>query len=160
MLACRSVDAHLHRLLTLVGFVSPAARPGEPLKSALIEAAFLVAVADDILSPTEIELLAEAMAFVRGAPFDGAELEHALEQLNENRSRDGSDGRLQAIGSALRDRDDRARVLRFAAVVALCDQRIVPREHGTLLKLGKALGYSPEAVLGVTAEVRQATAVG
>lgn len=151
------MDEFLDRLLRLAGFGFPAALPGEPLASALLEAAFLVAVADDVLSSNEDDLLAAAMTFVRGGPVD---LDAELERLNEARSHDGVDGRFAHIGSVLESADERARVLRFAAVVALCDQRVVPREHGTLLKLGKALGFSPEDVLRVTSEVREMTLGG
>jgi tellurite resistance protein len=153
------LDEHLKNLLRHAGFASPAARPGEPLASALIEAAFLVAAADDLLSASEAELLQAAMSFVRGAEVNPAELDAALEHLNEVRSHDGTDSRLIHIGSVLDDPQQRAQVLRFAAAVALCDRRVVPREHGTLLKLGKALGFSPEEVLRVNEEVRRAAPV-
>ncbi|MDW8251753.1 MAG: TerB family tellurite resistance protein [Myxococcales bacterium] len=150
------MDKHLQNLLRYVGFPTPTARPGEPLASALLEAAFLVAAADDLLSTSEAELLQAAMSFVRGQEIGAAELDATLEHFNEIRSHDGTDSRLVHISSMLDDPSQRGQVLRFAVAVALCDRRVVPREHGTLLKLGKALGFSPEEVFRVQEEVRLA----
>ena len=149
------MDSQLTSLLELTGLRLPAEPPGEPLASLLIETAFLMAVADDRLNPTELELLSEVMAFVRGRALDQGEFETALERLNEARSRDGVDGRLRFIGTTVASTAERDRLLRFGAVVALCDRRVVPREHGTLFKLGKVLGHRPEQILPVVDEVRR-----
>lgn len=120
-----------------------------------MEAAFLIAVADDFLSANEIELLTASMTFLRGIPIGPAELEAELERLNEARSHEGVDLRIAHIAEALETAEERAITLQFASVIAVCDRWMVPREHGTLFKLGRALGFTPEEILRSIEETRR-----
>ena len=154
------MDPQLAKLLELSGFRLPAEPPPEPLAGLLIETAFLMAVADDRLNPSELDLLAEAMAFVRGQPLSTRDFEAALDRLNETRMRDGAEARLRVIAAGVSSAADRERLMRFGVVMALCDRRVVPREHGTLFMLGRALGQRPDQVVPLIEEVRQAIEAG
>ncbi len=114
--------------------------------SALVEGAFLVASADELLSEEETDALAETIAFVAGERLPADDFSAMLTSFAEVRSDDGEAGRIRTLADAIPDEAARREVLRFAVLVALCDGELSGREHDTLLALGGAFGFDPEAV--------------
>ena len=121
---------------------------------AVVEGAFLVAAADDDLSKGEAALLRETIAFVTGETLGPERFEEMIDELMRARDRDGVEGRLKAMARAVAGPSERREVLRFAAAIGLCDDDLVLRERGTLLKMGRSLGVGAEEVQSIVDEVR------
>ncbi len=109
--------------------------------SALVEGAFLVACADELLSEEETSTLAETIAFVAGERLSVDDFSTMLNSFVEVRNDDGEAGRIRTLVEAIPDEAARCEIVRFAILVALCDGELSGREHDTLLALGTAFGF-------------------
>ena len=108
--------------------------------SALVEGAFLVASADELLTDEETSALAETIAFVAGERLSGDDFAAMITAFAEVRQLDGEAGRIHTLVEAIPDEAARREIVRFSVLVALCDGQLSGREHATLSALGAAFG--------------------
>jgi tellurite resistance protein len=121
--------------------------------SALVEGAFLVASADDLLTDDETTALAETINFVAGERLSSDDFSAMLGSFAEVRQLDGEEGRVRTLAEAIPDAAARREILRFAILVALCDGELGDRERQTLAALGAAFGIEARWVDDTVARI-------
>lgn len=105
---------------------------------ALIEAAYLVAVADGRVSEAERRRLVERVGEVTGGRFSAHHIEGMLDQAAERVMGDGAPARAEAIAEVLTDPDLRRAALLVACAVAWLDGGVGQREGLALQALARA----------------------
>ena len=123
----------------------------EAFLSVLVEAAYLIAAADGVVSETERQTLAETISAIVGGDLPPEELLAMLVAFADALNTDGLDQRLEVMAEALADVEARETAVSFASLVALCDREFDARERVMLLKIGAAFGFD-EARVGVLLE--------
>jgi tellurite resistance protein len=118
----------------------------EAFLSVLVEAAYLVAAADGLVSETERQTLAETISAIVGGDLPPEELVAMLVAFGDALNTDGLDQRLTVMAEALADAAARENAVSFAALVALCDREFDPRERVMLLRIGAAFHFDEARV--------------
>lgn len=126
--------------------------------SVLVEAAFLVAAADGVVSTPERQTLAGTIAHVLGGELPEEELVAMIDAFAEALERDGREQRLVAMAHALPDPPARRAAVAFAALIALCDRELVTEERETLNLLGASFGLDSSVVESTLNEVADSLA--
>jgi tellurite resistance protein len=121
--------------------------------SVLVEAAYLLASADGVVSAPERQTLVSTIAHVLGGELPPEELVAMIDAFAEALTQDGRDRRLAAMGHALPDPPARRAVVAFAALIALCDREFVSEEREMLDLLGATFGLDQAAVRAILNEV-------
>lgn len=122
--------------------------------AAMIDGALLVAASDDHFSLAEARTLCDAIADATGDRLGNDEIETLVEAFLSRRDQRGIAGMLGDMARTVAAPDDRLKILRVATLVGLCDQDLVPRERGTLLKMARAFGLDPEQMQSVIDQTR------
>ncbi|HEU4409737.1 MAG TPA: tellurite resistance TerB family protein [Polyangiaceae bacterium] len=140
-------------------------RPGavasaDEFLAALVEGAFLVAAADGELDPDEASTLAETITHITGSPLGPEEFMALIDRFAAARARDGLRARFAAIASSLPDEAARREVVAFAALVALCDNRLAPAERAMLAEIARAAGLATGASDAIINETQGALGGG
>jgi len=151
LLRARDILAHntsrdLPDVLRLSQIEPDSGRRSNPLYSALLEAAFLVAAADGELAREEIGELADLIAQMTSQSVSPGELADSIAAYSEQLEHSGRPAMIEALAAACPDPDARRQVLGFAALVALCDRELAPSELFVLHSLGRAFGLNPPEV--------------
>jgi len=96
----------------------------------LVEALFLVMVADEEPAPAEQAAIRSAVRILSDGILSAAEVDGLLERLRDGLAREGREGRLEQLASRFAlDKQDAEAALSLAAAVALSDGRIAPDEQ-------------------------------
>lgn len=117
--------------------------------SVLVEAAFLVAAADGVVSEAEKNTLAETISYTLGGELPPGELGAMIDAFAEVLASDGRAQRLTVMARSLPDAPARREALAFAALIALCDRELVSAEREVLDLLGASFGLDQDAVRDV-----------
>jgi uncharacterized membrane protein YebE (DUF533 family) len=121
--------------------------------SVLVEAAFLVADADGVVSVPERQTLAETIAHVLGGELPPEELVAMIDAFAGTLAAEGRDRRLSAMAHALPDPPARRATVAFAALIALCDRELVSEEREVLDLIGATFGLDQGIVREILNEV-------
>lgn len=121
--------------------------------SVLVEAAYLIAAADGVVSPTERQTLAETIAHVLGGELPPGELVAMIDAFAATLASDGREQRLVAMAHAAPDAAARREAVSFAALIALCDRELVAEEREALDLLGASFGLDQQSVRDILNEV-------
>jgi len=124
-------------------------RRSNPVYSALLEAAFLVAAADGQLAKEEVGELADLIAQMTSQAVSPGELADSIAAYSTQLERAGRAAMIDALAASCPDPEARRQVLGFAALVALCDRDLAPSELFVLHSLGKSFGLAPADVNAV-----------
>jgi tellurite resistance protein len=145
-----------HHLPDVAGLASVAVGgvKDDPLFSALLEAAFLVASADGQLALEEIGELADLIAQMTGERVSPGELAASITSYSAELERAGRGSRIEALAASCTEPQARRQVIGFAALVALCDRDLAPSELFVLHSLGRALGVTMGEVNTIVRSLR------
>jgi tellurite resistance protein len=124
--------------------------------SGLLEAVFLVAAADGVLSKEEVGSLIDMVSQVGGEGVTPAQLSAMVGEFSASLETQGRAARLAAISAAVTDPAARREVLGFASLVALCDGELAPSELFVLHSIGKAFELDAASVNGIVRSVKSA----
>jgi tellurite resistance protein len=106
--------------------------------AALVEAAYLVAVADGRVSEAESRRLVERVGHVTGGRFSAGHIEEIMRGAAERVHGEGAAARAEVIASALPDSELRRAALLVACAVAWLDGGVGQREGLALQALARA----------------------
>jgi tellurite resistance protein len=120
--------------------------------SPFITAAALVAVADGPATEHECEVISQVSKTLRGEDISWEDFQKEVAWIGET----GNDGAVKAVAEKITNGGERALAVRIAAIVATGEQGVNEKEGLMLQKLGRALGFSRENVLGFLSEAMRA----
>lgn len=115
-----------------------------PFLSTLAEASFLVSHGDHRFAREEVTCLVGTLSELSAGALDRSALAGMIYEFSASIQRDGLDARLDALASRIRDRNDRIRLVGFAALVAMCDRTLQPGEREVLDRLAAKMGISAD----------------
>lgn len=130
--------------------------PGERQAATLVEAAFLIAAADGQLQLEELGELATLVGGVLGGTVSPGDLATLLESFQDTLEKEGKAARITAIAASATELDEQREILRFASLVALCDNDLAPSELFVLHSLGRAFGMGADEVNGILRPLKDA----
>lgn len=116
------------------------------LFEAIVESAFLVANADSEFDERERAVLVAVVEAASGGSVTGRQVEALLADLAEQLEEDGAEARIDWIARMVRKPEQKADVLRIAAVLAHASAGASDVERDILLRLGHAMGIAAEGV--------------
>lgn len=119
---------------------------------ALLEAMFLLAIADGDLDDEEIRHLARACKRLLG-PLVEADLEGLFLQWSSAIAEEGWELRMRAISSTVAGTPLAEPAFRLAVLVALADGRIAPDEADGIDLMAQALGIRPDIAAKIVQDV-------
>jgi tellurite resistance protein len=128
---------------------APEESSSDAFLSVLVEAAYLVAAADGVVSPDESRTLAETIAFVIGDAVPASEFAEMLDAFAQTLKDDGLDKRIEVIAEIVPDEPARREALAFASLIGLCDHELVESEKDTLTRIGAAFSLDAAAVQAI-----------
>ena len=123
--------------------------------AALVEGAYLVAVADGRLSGEEMRTLATTMNTVTGEVLPPGEFSDMMDAFGAALEKEGLPKRLATLGRTVPDEEARREVLGFAALISACDKEVVAAERERLLQIGAAFGLTENAVADVLDTIKR-----
>ncbi len=116
--------------------------------SAMLEASYLVAAADG-LAEEERTALCDLIDYTTRSALKRKRLDGLFDEMAQLLADQGLEARLDAVAAELEDFMAREEALSFAALVAIADTVLAPREAATLIALGKRFDFSPGEVQAV-----------
>ena len=122
----------------------------------MLEAVFLVAAADGVLTKEEVGSLIDLVSQVGGEGLTPGQLSTMMTEFSASLEVQGRGARLTALSAAVKDPAARREILGFAALVALCDGELAPSELFVLHSIGKAFELDAAAVNGVVRSLKTA----
>lgn len=128
------------------------------LFESIVESAFLVANADNEFDDRERAVLVAVVEAGSGGSVTGRQVEALLADLAEQLEEDGAEARIAWVARMVRKPEQKADVLRIAAVLAHASAGVSDVERDTLLKLGQAMGIEGAAVDQALADAATALA--
>jgi tellurite resistance protein len=138
----------------LPGKASLSTSSSDGFLTALVEGAYLVAVADGRLAGQEVRTLAQTITYVMGEGLPAGELADMLDSFAEALARDGLEKRLRVLAKTVPDAEARREVLGFAALICACDDDVVAQERERLVEIGTAFRFTPDEVSELLEAVR------
>lgn len=122
------------------------------LFEAIIESAYLVAVADGTFDDVERGAFEHVVLEACGGKVTAAQLGSLLEDLALVRAEDGEDKRVQMVARIISRPEQAAEVLRIASLIAQVSDGVSATERGVLDKLGARFHLDAAAVERAIAE--------
>lgn len=119
---------------------------------ALLEAMFLLAVADGDLAENEVRHLARACKRLLGDAIE-ADLEFLFLQWSASIAEEGWERRMRSIASSVVGTELAVPAFQLAVVVALADGRIAPDEADGIDLMAQALGIRPDTAGQIVQDV-------
>ncbi len=132
------------------GFDERAAR----LFEAILESAYLVAVADGTFDADESAVFAHIVALASAGSVPREALGMLLEEFRAELERQGLDARIASIAKALRNPEQAAEVLRVATLLGIASEGLADEEIAVLRKLAVACNLPDAAVDAAVAQAR------
>ena len=129
------------------------------LFESIVESAFLVANADNEFDDQERAVLVAVVEAGSAGSVTGRQVEALLADLAEQLEEDGAEARIAWVARMVRKPEQKADVLRIAAVLAHASAGVSEVERDTLLKLGHAMGIEGAAVDQALADAASALAL-
>ncbi|MEZ4230625.1 MAG: hypothetical protein R3B89_15730 [Polyangiaceae bacterium] len=129
---------------------------GLAILGAMVEAAYIVAVADGSLSENETHTLIEGFVKLTEGDVDTDAIAGMLEYAGEGLESEGRDARFESIAGTLEDEGLRDGVFVVASAVAWKDGGIGEKQGLAVRALGKAFGYSENKLQTLLAKGRHA----
>lgn len=129
------------------------------LFESIVESAFLVANADNEFDERERAVLVAVVEAGSAGSVTGRQVEALLADLAEQLEEDGAEARIAWVARMVRKPEQKADVLRIAAVLAHASAGVSEVERDTLLKLGQAMGIEGAAVDQALADAAAALAL-
>lgn len=118
------------------------------------ETMYLVMAADGRRDPTEQAALAGALSVLSDGQLAEQDIQALLETFAERMEAAGAEARIASLGARLSaDRDDRETAFALAAVVALADTSVDPRENDVLDWVREYCGVSRRRVAQILGEL-------
>jgi tellurite resistance protein len=145
----------------------PALEEGEPagfdpeaaaLFEAVIESAYLVAVADGHFDDTERGVFEHVVLAACGGRISRAQLQSLLADLGDLHEEDGIDKRVRMVARTISRPDHAREVLRIASLIAQASEGVSAVERGVLEKLAHEFKLDGAAVDRAVAEATRALA--
>jgi len=124
---------------------------------AMLEICYLVAAADG-LAEQEHDALCDLIDYTTRSALKRKRLEALFEEMATRLAEQGLEARLDALAGELDDFMAREEALSFAALVAIADSVLAPKEAVTLIAIGKRFDFSVgevQAVVDVVAATLQ-----
>lgn len=121
---------------------------------AAVEAGYLAALADGVVSDSERATLARAVELLSAGVVIEWETQALLDECHERAQKEGPDARAQKVGAQLKELEQAEAGLLVAAFVARATDGVEKSEADVLKAIGKAAGLSADKVKGV---VKRAT---
>lgn len=124
---------------------------------AMLEICYLVAAADG-LAEEERTALYDLIDYTTRSALKHARLDALFDEMAQRLADQGLEARLDAVAAELDDFMAREEALGFAALVAIADSVLAPKEAVTLIALGKRFDFSAgevQAVVDVVAATLQ-----
>lgn len=132
------------------GFDERAAR----LFEAILESAYLVAVADGTFDSDEEAVFAQIVALASAGCVPQAALGMLIEEFRSELERQGLDARIASIAKALANPEQAEEVLRVATLLGIASQDLAAEEVVVLRKLAAACGLSDASLDSAIARAR------
>jgi len=111
----------------------------------IIEALYLMMVADRDAASAERQAVTGALVALSGGVLGGSVVDWILERFERALAEQGREERLEQIGGQLSaDRDDAEAAFTLAAAVAMVDGRVDDEENRLVQELREWLGISPK----------------
>lgn len=124
------------------------------LFEAIVEASYLVAVADGEFDATEREAFRHVVAVACGGVVSEEQLQALLADLADQLAEDGVDKRIEMVGRTIGKGRHQREVLRIAALLSQVSGGVSESEREVLLKIARAFGLGDESV---EAEIERVT---
>jgi tellurite resistance protein len=128
------------------------------LFEAIIEAAYVVSVADGSLDDSEREAFAQVVTEACSGAVEERQIHALLTDLREHLREDGEAARIRAIAMAVSKPEQRLEILRLAGLLAHVSGGVSDVERGVLGKLAAAFQLEPREVDAALDAVKSALA--
>lgn len=138
--------------LTTMASAQVAGRAEGYVAEGLLEAMFLLAVADGDLDDEEVRQLARACEALLGDAVE-ANLEPLFLQWSSAIAEEGWEPRMRTIAASVAGTELADPAFRLAVVVALADGRMLPDEADGIDLMAQALGIRPDAAAQIVQDV-------
>ncbi len=116
------------------------------LFEAIVDAAFIVANADDVFDAEERRVFEQVVTAACGGAVAQHQIHALVSDLDDQLREDGIDRRVEMIAASITKKDHAREVLRVAALLAHVSDDVSPVEHEVLRKIAEKCGIEPSEV--------------
>jgi tellurite resistance protein len=128
------------------------------LFEAIVEAAYVVSVADGVFDAEERRMFEQVVTAACGGAVAPHQIHALVSDLRDQFDEDGVDRRIDMIAASITKKDHAREVLRVAALLAHVSDDVSPVEHDVLRKIAEKCGIdAPEVELALDEAKRALT---